>query len=83
MSFVGSRRSEGAPANNALHTDRGRIFVSRDTAPLQRPRRVNWCVRRLGSLGCRVYEVLCVFRLCEGDDCECAGGLELRVVVSG
>jgi len=27
-----------------LHSDRGRILVSRDTTPLQRPRRVNWCV---------------------------------------
>jgi hypothetical protein len=29
----------------ALHSDRGRILVSRATAPLQRPRRVNFCVR--------------------------------------
>jgi len=28
-----------------LHHDRGRILVSRDTAPLQRPRRVNAVVR--------------------------------------
>jgi hypothetical protein len=28
-----------------LHTDRGRILVSRGTTPLQRPRRVNWSVR--------------------------------------
>jgi hypothetical protein len=27
--------------NQALHTDRGRILISRDTTPLQRPRRVN------------------------------------------
>jgi len=30
--------------NQALHHDRGRILVSRDTTPLQRPRRVNWYV---------------------------------------
>jgi hypothetical protein len=29
------------PPNKPLHRDRGRILVSRDTAPLQRPRRVN------------------------------------------
>src|ERR1700731_7622 len=29
--------------NQAL--DRGRILFSRDTSRLQRPRRVNWCVR--------------------------------------
>jgi hypothetical protein len=28
-----------------LHHDRGRILFSRDTTPLQRPWRVNWCVR--------------------------------------
>jgi hypothetical protein len=28
-----------------LHSDRGRILFSRDTTPLQRPRRVNWVVR--------------------------------------
>ena len=33
------------PANQALHSDRGRILVSRDTTPLQRPRRVNCCVQ--------------------------------------
>jgi hypothetical protein len=27
--------------NQLLHTDRGRILVSRDTTPLERPRRVN------------------------------------------
>ena len=31
-----------------MHHDRGRILVSRGTTPLQRPRRVNCCVRRLG-----------------------------------
>jgi hypothetical protein len=34
-----------AGPNQALHHDRGRILFSRDTTPLQRPRRVNWCVR--------------------------------------
>jgi len=34
------------PHNQAFHHDRGRILVSRDTTPLQRPRRVNCCVRR-------------------------------------
>jgi hypothetical protein len=29
----------------ALRSDRDRILVSRDTTALQRPRRVNWCVR--------------------------------------
>lgn len=38
--------SGGEPPNQALHHDRGRILVSRDTTPLQRPRRVNCCVRR-------------------------------------
>jgi hypothetical protein len=33
------------PPNQALHHDWGRILVSRDTTPLQRPRRVNSCVR--------------------------------------
>jgi hypothetical protein len=32
--------------NKALHRDRGRILFSRDTAPLQRPPQVNFCVRR-------------------------------------
>ena len=32
--------------NQALHSDRGRILFSRDTTPLQRPRRVNAVVRR-------------------------------------
>jgi hypothetical protein len=31
------------PPNQALHSDRGRILVSRDTTLLRRPRRVNWC----------------------------------------
>jgi hypothetical protein len=39
---------QGTP-NQTLHSDRGRIHVSRDTTLLQRPRRVNWCVRRLGG----------------------------------
>ena len=34
-----------AGANQALHSDRGRILVSRDTTPLERPRRVNSNVR--------------------------------------
>src|SRR5688572_106993 len=42
-----------APPNQALHTDRGRIPVSRDTTPLQRPRRVNCCVLRLRILFAR------------------------------
>jgi hypothetical protein len=29
-----------------LHHDRGRILVSRDTAPLQRPRLLSFIVRR-------------------------------------
>src|SRR6516225_542075 len=33
----------------ALHHDRGRMLVSRDITPLQRPRRVNWCVRAVGA----------------------------------
>lgn len=33
--------------NKALHSDRGRIPVSRDITPLQRPRRVNYFVRQL------------------------------------
>jgi hypothetical protein len=37
--------SKRVSPNQALHTDRGRILVSRDTTPLQRPRRVNCCVR--------------------------------------
>ena len=28
-------------SNQALHHDRGRMVVSRETTPLQRPRRVN------------------------------------------
>src|SRR5262249_57383926 len=32
--------------NKPLHSDRGRILVSGDTTPLQRPRRVNWSVSR-------------------------------------
>ena len=35
--------------NKALHHDRGRILFSRDTTPLQRPRRVNCCVRPPGA----------------------------------
>ena len=35
-----------AVPNQALHHDRGRILVSRDTTPLQRPRRVNFFVER-------------------------------------
>src|SRR5947209_7734262 len=38
--------AEGVPPNQTLHSDRGRILVSRDTTPLQRPRRVNYCVRQ-------------------------------------
>jgi len=38
MSFVWGRAIR---PNQALHRDRGRIFVPRDTTPLQRPRRVN------------------------------------------
>src|SRR5207248_346683 len=34
------------PPNKALHSDRGRILVSRDTTSTWRPRRVNWIVRR-------------------------------------
>jgi hypothetical protein len=48
--MVGSMRLSRvrrAPPNQALHHDRGRILLSRDTTPLQRPRRVNWCVRDL------------------------------------
>jgi hypothetical protein len=40
----------GLGPNQALHHDRGRILVSRDIKPLQRPRRVNWCVRAPKSL---------------------------------
>lgn len=34
-----------APPNQTFHHDRGRVLVSRDTTPLQRPRRVNSSVR--------------------------------------
>lgn len=34
------------PPIKALHHDRGRILDSRDTTPLQRPRRVYWVVRQ-------------------------------------
>jgi hypothetical protein len=33
---IGCATSRAEPPNQALHTDRGRIFVSRDTTPLQR-----------------------------------------------
>src|SRR5262245_11419871 len=33
----------------ALHHDRGRMLVSRDTTRLERPRRVNWIVRARGG----------------------------------
>ena len=42
----GDRPGIAAAPNQTLHTDRGRILVSRDTTPLQRPRRVN-CVVEL------------------------------------
>src|SRR5262245_32215102 len=47
--------------NNELHADRGRILFSRNTTPLQRPRRVNSTVRlkRCGvELDSQVIEIL-------------------------
>jgi hypothetical protein len=35
------RQIDVVPSNQALHHDLSRILVSRDTMPLQRPRRVN------------------------------------------
>jgi hypothetical protein len=50
----------GSRHNQALHHDRDRILVSRDTTPLQRPRRVNCCVRR----GIRTWlGHLCLYRV--------------------
>lgn len=42
--------SVGPPPNKALHTDQGHILLSRDTTPLQRPRRVNSNVMRSQSM---------------------------------
>lgn len=42
-----------------MHSDRGRILVSRDTAPLQRPRRVNYFVMQSKRRPLR--EALCRF----------------------
>ena len=44
---VSALPNEAMNSINVLHSDRGRILVSRDTTPLQRPRRVNCCVRRI------------------------------------
>src|SRR5262245_40240439 len=44
-SIRASMSSREEPPNQTLHSDRGRILVSRDTTPLQRPRRVNTVVR--------------------------------------
>jgi hypothetical protein len=38
---VGTRKGEKGAPNQALHHDRGRILVPRDTTSLQRPRQVN------------------------------------------
>src|SRR4051812_23179504 len=46
-----AKPSRRAGANKALHADRGRTLVSRDAAPLQRPRRVNCFVRRPEGVG--------------------------------
>src|SRR4029077_4169272 len=50
----------GSVPNQTLHRDRGRILVSRDTTPLQRPRRVNFCVRRKRRFVMSVFAALLV-----------------------
>jgi hypothetical protein len=40
-----------APANQALHRDRGRILFSRDTTPLQRPRWLSLALNKTAKRG--------------------------------
>ncbi len=47
---VDRNRAEPDVALQTMHFDRGRILVSRDTTPLQRPRRVNFFVGAVGGV---------------------------------